>query len=71
MRSTWPARSAREAGGREAEVVGPVQDLVVQRAVEAHEGDPGVGLELPGGGLDVGRDLEELLLGDALLPVAV
>ena len=65
------ARQRREARGREAEVEGPVEDLVVERAVEADEGDAGVGLELPGGGLDVGRDLEELLLGDALLPVAV
>ena len=60
-----------EAGRGEAEVEGPVQDLVVEGPVKTDEGDSGVGLELPGGGLDVGGDLEELLLGDALLPVAV
>jgi hypothetical protein len=64
-----PAQGA-EARGGESEVEGPVEDLVVQGAVEPDERDAGVGLELPGSGLDVGGDLEELLLGDALLPVA-
>ena len=64
-------RKSGEARRSETEVKGPVEDLVVEGAVEAHEGDAGVGLELPGSGLDVGGDLEELLLGDALLPVAV
>ena len=64
------AGQRREARGREAEVERPVEDLVVERAVEADERDARVGLELPRGGLDVGGDLEELLLGDALLPVA-
>ena len=60
-----PAQGA-EARGGESEVEGPVEDLVVQGAVEPDERDAGVGLELPGSG----GDLEELLLGDALLPVA-
>ena len=57
-----------EALGREAQVERPVQDLVVQRAVQADQLDAGVLLDLPGGGLGLVPDLEEVGLGELALP---
>ena len=65
-----PAQGA-EARGGESEVEGPVEDLVVQGAVQADQLDAGVLLHLPGGRLGLVADLQQVGLGQLALPEAV